>query len=159
MILEYQEAFNLFDNRGDGKIQQQQIAECLRALGQNPTEADVKKFTHQLKSDDRISFEVFLPIYQVINSTLPAPNFIINEKSFQAISKQRSEDTADDFTEGLRHFDKDASGFISSAELRHLLTTLGEKLSDDEVEQLMNNQEDSQGNVNYEEFVRMVMNG
>lgn len=78
---------------------------------------------------------------------------------FKAISKQRSGDTADDFIEGLRHFDKDASGFISSAELRHLLTTLGEKLSDEEVEQLMNNQEDSQGNVNYEEFVRMVMNG
>jgi myosin light chain 6 len=59
----------------------------------------------------------------------------------------------------LRHFDKDASGFISSAELRHLLTTLGEKLSDEEVEQLLINQEDSQGNVNYEEFVRMVMSG
>lgn len=78
---------------------------------------------------------------------------------FKAISKQRSGDTADDFIEGLRHFDKDASGFISSAELRHLLTTLGEKLSDEEVEQLLNNQEDSQGNVNYEEFVRLVMNG
>lgn len=78
---------------------------------------------------------------------------------FQAISKQRSGDTADDFIEGLRHFDKDASGFISSAELRHLLTTLGEKLSDEEVEQLLVNQEDSQGNVNYEEFVRMVMSG
>jgi myosin light chain 6 len=51
----------------------------------------------------------------------------------KAISKQRSGDTADDFIEGLRHFDKDASGFISSAELRHLLTTLGEKLSDEEV--------------------------
>lgn len=83
----------------------------------------------------------------------------LNFHWFQAISKQRSNDTADDFIEGLRHFDKDASGFISSAELRHLLTTLGEKLSDEEVEQLMNNQEDSQGNVNYEEFVRMVMNG
>lgn len=78
---------------------------------------------------------------------------------FQAISKQRSGDTADDFIEGLRHFDKDASGFISSAELRHLLTTLGEKLSDEEVEQLLTNQEDSQGNVNYDEFVRMVMSG
>lgn len=28
-----------------------------------------------------------------------------------------------------------------------------------QVEQLLSNQEDSQGNVNYEEFVRMVMNG
>lgn len=124
-LAEFQEAFNLFDNRGDGKIQQQQIGECLRALGQNPTESDVKKFTMQLKPDERVSFEVFLPIYQ-------------------AISKQRTADTADDFIEGLRHFDKDASGFISSAELRHLLTTLGEKLADDEVEQLLQNQEDSQ---------------
>lgn len=44
---------------------------------------------------------------------------------YQAISKARSSDTADDFIEGLRHFDKDGNGFISSAELRHLLTTLG----------------------------------
>ncbi|KAI9575993.1 hypothetical protein GQX74_000355 [Glossina fuscipes] len=123
---DFQEAFNLFDNRGDGKIQLSLVGECLRALGQNPTESDVKKCAHQFKSDERISFEVFLPIYQ-------------------AISKARSADTADDFIEGLRHFDKDASGFISSAELRHLLTTLGEKLTDEEVEQLLANQEDSQG--------------
>nr|CAD7429963.1 unnamed protein product [Timema monikensis] len=90
--------------------------------------------------DERISFEVFLPIYQ-------------------AISKGRTSDTADDFIEGLRHFDKDGNGFISSAELRHLLSTLGEKLTDEEVEQLLAGQEDSQGNINYEEFVRMVMCG
>lgn len=103
---EFQEAFQLFDSRGDGKIHVAQIGDALRALGQNPTESDVKKFTHQHKPDERISFEVFLPIYQ-------------------AISKSRTSDTADDFIEGLRHFDKDGNGFISSAELRHLLTTLG----------------------------------
>ncbi|KAL1463260.1 hypothetical protein WDU94_015027 [Cyamophila willieti] len=139
-IDEYLEAFQLFDNRGDNKIHVSQIGNVLRALGQNPTECDVKKYSQQHKSDERISFEVFLPIYQ-------------------AISKGRSADTADDFIEGLRHFDKDGNGFISSAELRHLLTTLGEKLQDEEVEQLLAGQEDSQGNVNYEEFVRMVMSG
>ncbi|VEN53701.1 unnamed protein product [Callosobruchus maculatus] len=137
---EFQEAFQLFDNRGDGKIHVAQIGDALRALGQNPTEADVKKFTHLYKSDERVSFEVFLPIYQ-------------------QISKTRSADTVEDFIEGLRHFDKDGNGFISSAELRHLLTTLGEKLTDDEVEQLLQGQEDSQGNVNYEEFVKLVMSG
>lgn len=105
-VTEFQEAFQLFDSRGDGKIHVAQIGDALRALGQNPTESDVKKFTHQHKPDERISFEVFLPIYQ-------------------AISKSRTSDTADDFIEGLRHFDKDGNGFISSAELRHLLTTLG----------------------------------
>lgn len=57
-------------------------------------------------TDERISFEVFLPIYS-------------------SISKNKSNDTAEDFIEGLRHFDKDGNGYISSAELRHLLTTLG----------------------------------
>jgi len=35
----------------------------------------------------------------------------------------------------------------------------GEKLTDDEVEQLLAGQEDSQGNVLYEEFINMVMSG
>lgn len=137
---EFQETFQLFDNRGDGKIQVNQVGDVLRALGQNPTESDVKKLTHQHRPDERISFEVFLPIYSTI-------------------SKNRSNDTAEDFIEGLRHFDKDGNGYISSAELRHLLTTLGEKLTDEEVEQLLAGHEDSQGNVHYEEFVRAVMNG
>jgi len=139
-IMEFQEAFSLFDNRGDGKISVSQLGDVLRALGQNPTEGEVKKCSNQLKPDERIGFEVFLPI-------------------LQTISKNRSTDTAEDFIEGLRHFDKDGSGYISSAELRHLLTTLGEKLTDDEVEQLLAGQEDSQGNVHYEDFVRLVMSG
>ncbi|CAK9812260.1 Myosin-2 essential light chain [Anthophora plagiata] len=112
-LAEFQEAFQLFDSRGDGKIHVAQIGDALRALGQNPTESDVKKFTHQHKPDEQ----------------------------------------------GLRHFDKDGNGFISSAELRHLLTTLGEKLSDEEVETLLAGHEDSQGNINYEDFVRQVMCG
>lgn len=65
LFIEFQEAFQLFDNRGDGKIHVSQIGDALRALGQNPTESDVKKYTHQHKPDERVSFEVFLPIYQV----------------------------------------------------------------------------------------------
>jgi len=139
-IIEFQETFGIFDLKGDHRIQVSQIGEVLRALGQNPTEAEVKKLSQQHRAEERISFEVFLPI-------------------LQTISRQSSGDTADDFIEGLRHFDKDGNGYISSAELRHLLTHLGEKLSDDEVEQLLTGQEDSQGNVNYEEFVRNVLSG
>ncbi|XP_073948985.1 myosin-2 essential light chain-like [Choristoneura fumiferana] len=106
-VEEFQEAFQLFDSRGDGKIHVAQVGDALRALGQNPTESDVKKCTHHLKPDERISFEVFLPIYQ-------------------AISKARSGDTAHDFIEGLRHFDKDGNGFISSAELRICWPRVGE---------------------------------
>jgi len=40
---EFQETFSLFDNKGDGKIFAHQLGEVLRAMGQNPTEAEVKK--------------------------------------------------------------------------------------------------------------------
>jgi len=139
-IGEFQEAFLLYDSRGDGKIPVSQIGDVMRALGQNPTESEVKKLVVEHRADDRVTFEQFLPI-------------------MQAICSRRSTDTSDDFIEGLRHFDKDGNGFISSAELRHLLTTLGEKLSDEEAEQLLVGHEDSKGNINYENFVRTVMNG
>merc|ERR1711978_595171 len=58
---------------------------------------------------------------------------------------------------GLKHFDKEGNGLISAVELRHLLTGLGEKMSEEEVEQLIHGKEDSQGNINYEEFVKMEL--
>ena len=35
--------------------------------------------------------------------------------------------------------------------------SVGEKLTDDEVEALLQGQEDSHGNIHYEDFVRLVM--
>ena len=38
----------------------------MRALGQNPTESEVKKLVHEHRVEERVSFEVFLPILQAI---------------------------------------------------------------------------------------------
>ena len=47
-------------------------------------------------------------------------------------------------------FDKDGNGFISSAELRHIMTTLGERLTDEEVDELIKQADvDGAGMVNY----------
>ena len=110
----------------------------------------------------------------------------------QDVSSKPIRDTVDDFVEGLKHFDKvnivsffswaliqlhdpqEGNGLISAVELRHLLTGLGEKMSEEEVslrykdvnfyqikwyqvESLIHGKEDSQGNINYEEFVKMVL--
>lgn len=43
----------------------------------------------------------------------------------------------EDLREIFRLYDKDGRGFISVTEMRHLLTSVGEKLTDDEAEELL----------------------
>jgi Ca2+-binding EF-hand superfamily protein len=40
-------------------------------------------------------------------------------------------------TEAFKVFDRDNNGFISAAELRHVMTSIGEKLTDDEVDEMI----------------------
>ncbi len=47
-------------------------------------------------------------------------------------------------------FDKDGNGFISAAELRHIMTNLGEKLTDEEVDEMIREADvDGDGQINY----------
>uniref|UniRef100_A0A6N2N941 EF-hand domain-containing protein n=1 Tax=Salix viminalis TaxID=40686 RepID=A0A6N2N941_SALVM len=45
--------------------------------------------------------------------------------------------TDDQISEFKEAFDKDQNGFISAAELRHVMTNLGEKLTDEEVDEMI----------------------
>lgn len=47
--------------------------------------------------------------------------------------KMKDTDSEEEIKEAFKVFDKDGNGFISSAELRHVMTNLGEKLTDEEV--------------------------
>lgn len=48
---EFKEAFELYDRVGDGKIQFSQCGDVMRALGQNPTNAEVLRVLGYPKSD------------------------------------------------------------------------------------------------------------
>jgi calmodulin len=55
-------------------------------------------------------------------------------------------------------FDKDQTGFIGVGELRYILTSLGEKLTDGEVDELLKGVTVTRdGNVNYTEFVKTIL--
>jgi Ca2+-binding EF-hand superfamily protein len=43
----------------------------------------------------------------------------------------------EEFIRGFQVFDKEGNGFIGAGELRYVLTQLGEKMSDEEVDELL----------------------
>lgn len=65
--------------------------------------------------------------------------------------KMKDEDSEEELREAFKVFDKDGSGDISAAELRHVMTSLGEKLTDEEVDEMIREADiDGDGKVNYE---------
>jgi Ca2+-binding EF-hand superfamily protein len=49
----------------------------------------------------------------------------------------RAPGPAEEFIRGFQVFDKEGNGYIGAGELRYVLTSLGEKLSDEEVDELL----------------------
>jgi Ca2+-binding EF-hand superfamily protein len=140
---ELKEIFNLYDEELDGKIDGMQIGDVVRAAGLKPTNAMVNKASGQeykRKGEKRITFEEWLPIYE-------------------QLTKEKEQGSFHDFMEGLKVFDKEESGKILAAELRHILLALGERLSADEVDEMMKGVEDGEGMVGYEAFIKKVLAG
>ncbi|XP_060113389.1 myosin light chain 1/3, skeletal muscle isoform isoform X1 [Heteronotia binoei] len=139
---DFKEAFLLFDRTGESKISLSQVGDVIRALGQNPTNAEVKKILGNPSNEEmnakKIGFDEFLPM-------------------LQAAANNKDQGGFEDFVEGLRVFDKEGNGTVMGAELRHVLAALGEKMREEDVEELMKGQEDSNGCINYEAFVRHIM--
>ena len=59
--------------------------------------------------------------------------------------------------EAFRVFDRDGNGFISGAELRHVMSSIGENRTKEEVEEIIQEADvDGDGLIDYEEFVKLV---
>ncbi|XP_016081029.1 calmodulin-A-like [Ornithorhynchus anatinus] len=137
-VAKCKEAFELFDQDADGTITTKELGTVMRSLGQNPTEAELKGIIDQVDTDG--------------NGTVDFPEFL-------GLMAQMMKDpeVEDGIREAFRMFDKDGNGYISAAELRQVLATLGEKLTDEEVDEMIRGADtDGDGKVNYEEFVRVL---
>ena len=137
--MEFKEAMSLFDRNDDGKIVIEELGTVMRSLGQNPTDAELKDMINEVDADG--------------NGIIDFPEFLT-----MMARKMRYTDSEEEIKGAFREFDKDGNGYISKAELTHVMTNLGERLTEEEAIEMIGEAEiDGDGIVNYEEFVKLMM--
>eukprot|EP00041_Stephanoeca_diplocostata_P004979 m.54208 g.54208 ORF g.54208 m.54208 type:complete len:135 (+) comp15491_c0_seq1:71-475(+) len=103
--------FDLFDKNGEGSIPAASLGPALRALGKAPSEEQVQEMLAGASS--------------------------VNLEQFTAFAGQVEEPAKDDVMEAFATFDTNNNGYIALPELKHLMKSLGEGLSDAEIQGLV----------------------
>ncbi|KAM7482894.1 hypothetical protein LguiB_007477 [Lonicera macranthoides] len=137
-ISEFKESFKLFDQNGDGVISSNELGSVMKSLGQNPTEDEVQSMIKEVDADHSgtINFTEFLNLMA---------------------KKMKDAGVVKEIKEAFKVFDIDKSGFISAAEIKQVMSNLGQKLSDKNVNRMIREADiDGDGQINYEEFVKMM---
>ena len=136
-IAEFKEAFALFDKDNTGSILSSELATVMRSLGLSPSEAEVADLLNEIdvNGNHRIEFSEFLAL----------------------MSRQlKATDSQQELLEAFKVFDKNGDGFISAAELKHVLTSIGEKLTDAEVDDMLREVSDNTGEIDIEQFSALL---
>lgn len=137
-IEDFREAFGLFDRDGTGSISVDELRAVLRSLGKNPTESELREMIREVDEDD--------------SGTIEFPEFLT-----MMVRKVKAPDTQDELVNAFRVFDYEENGFISAQQLCHVMTNIGEKLSQAEITEMLKQAGvDSHGQINYEDFVKMM---
>ncbi|CAH1179956.1 unnamed protein product [Phaedon cochleariae] len=131
-VAEFKEAFMLFDKDEDGTVTVAELGVVMRSLGQRPTETELRDMVDEVDSDGNGTIE-------------------FNEFLQMMARKMKDGDGEEELREAFRVFDKNNDGLISSTELRHVMTSLGERLTEEEVDDMIKEADlDGDGEVNYE---------
>ncbi|TNN00673.1 hypothetical protein fugu_011919 [Takifugu bimaculatus] len=114
----FKECFSLYDRQRNGKIKARELITVMRCLGSSPTPSEVQRhlLSHQIEWSGELDFSTLLSIMH---------------------QQLRQEAPEEEILEAMRMADKEQKGFILVSELRAKLTSLGEKLTDGEVDELL----------------------
>ncbi|XP_056307518.1 calmodulin-like protein 4 [Danio aesculapii] len=137
-ISEYKECFSLYDQKRNGKLKVQDLLTVMRSLGCCPTLLELRRhlLTHRIDKRGELDFSTFLSIMH---------------------EQIQQENPRAEILQAVRLTDTEKQGFITAAELRARLTLFGEKLKDQEVDELLSESGvANDGQIKYEDCERIV---
>jgi len=141
-ILEYKEAFDMFDKDGGGTISASEIVKIMKNFGYPIKKAEAQKMIAEIddNGDGEIDFEEFVTLME------KQTNYV--------------EETDEELVlRAFKSFDKDHDGKITNYEFKYILTQMGNKFSDDELKELFEECNlDITGILNYQDFINFWKN-
>ncbi|CCI42597.1 unnamed protein product [Albugo candida] len=135
---EVQEAFRLFDTEGRGSVDMRELKAAMRALGFQVKKTEIRDMLFDIDKDE----------------TMP-----IDLETFTELmtTKMQSRDPREEILKIFRLFDDDNTGKISFRNLKRVCTELGENLTDQEMQEMIDEADrDGDGLINEEEFFRVM---
>ena len=138
MISKFKEVFSVFDKTGNGFIKIKYLKKVFKCLGQRPTQKEIDDMLNSFNMGGyrKIKFEDFLKLIE---------------------RKMKETKDTDTYYEVFKMFDKEETGYISASEIKYMMTNLGEKLTDREVNEMLNCADTEESDkISYEEFVKMM---
>lgn len=139
-IAEIKDTFMMFDTKGKEKVPVEEMGNIMRSCGLNPMGAGIDKFIKELGAGKDMEFEEYLSYHE-------------------ECARKGNSGTLAAFLEGWKCFDHEGNGFVNDAEVRHVLTTLADTMTDEEVDKILEGKEDAEGLINYEELSKFIMSG
>mmetsp|Transcript_8195 Transcript_8195/g.12972 ORF Transcript_8195/g.12972 Transcript_8195/m.12972 type:complete len:142 (-) Transcript_8195:82-507(-) len=134
---QWEEAFLLIDEDGRGEIPLAKFGNAVRIAGGFPTEDDLKTMADAVAKDGMISKSDFMAQMKWI---------------------ARKEPDVGQICDAFRAFDRDGEGKVSHTELRHILTNMGDKLTDEDVEDFLKEAtKDKDGRIDYKQFMTELL--
>ena len=136
-IAEFKETFDLFDKDHSGSISASELKTVMKSLGLSPTDDEVQDLVREIDIDgnNMIEFNEFLTL----------------------MSKQiTSHDTEQELVEAFKVFDTNGDGVISVSELKAVLKYIGEDLSEEELNQMIQEVSKGTGVINIEQFAALL---
>jgi len=134
--------FGIYDFDGSGKMDCFWIADALRALGLNPTNAQAEALGSLTRKKQKF---------------VTAAEF---EEIYDKQMHDKDQGCYDDYMEVLRLYDKQEDGTLPFAELRHVLLAIGERFEDAPVLDAFLEEtfdpEDDEGFVPYQSFAKRL---